>query len=320
MFSIVSKKKGFTLIELIVVIAILAILAAATVPYVLDFVAGSKESADIANLRVLNDATQMYKNTKSGYVNGDDLFAGVTGDAQRMDLLVGQEFLNEAIIPQSDGAEFLWNIENQSWLYSSYAVALDSSSSYPFPSLGLSGFRTRYGTWTINDKGFYSKADLLFIDNNRSEYTLINTATLDAGSTYGGYGILFETTLAADNKDTGYALQFDRGVGEIIIRPRTNGNEGNPIVRIGNNNSSTVKTSLIPSNRSDPWWSQSHQIAMTVAKVSGQEGKKTITVSIDNQIILNGFVFASTVDPANNFTGLRTWSSIGATFENLVIR
>ena len=316
----VSAYKGFTLMELIVVIAVLVILAAVTVPFVLNFITSSKTGADIANLRLLNDATQMYKSTKPGYTAGDDLFTGIADDTQRMGLLVSQGVLNEEITTQSEGAEFLWNIDSQRWLYSAYEVAVDRSSAYPFQNLSLSDFRTRYGTWTINDKGFYSKADLLFIDNNRSEYTLINTAVLDAGSTNGGYGILFETTLTADNKDTGYILQFDRGVGEIIIRPRTGGNEGNPIVRIGNNSSSTVKTQLIPSNRSDPWWSQSHQIALTIAKVAGQEGEKSITVTLDNQVILRDLVITSTIDPTNNFTGLRTWSSIGATFENLIIQ
>lgn len=48
-----SSKKGFTLIELIVVIAILGILAAILVPTITGFIQTAKDNTDVANAKML---------------------------------------------------------------------------------------------------------------------------------------------------------------------------------------------------------------------------------------------------------------------------
>jgi type IV pilus assembly protein PilA len=53
----IKKKKGFTLIELIIVIAIIAILAAITVPKFGNIQKDAKIKADIASAKVIADAT-----------------------------------------------------------------------------------------------------------------------------------------------------------------------------------------------------------------------------------------------------------------------
>ena len=50
------KKRGFTLIELIVVIAIIAVLAAILVPSVMGYVRKSKRTADISSAKTIYDA------------------------------------------------------------------------------------------------------------------------------------------------------------------------------------------------------------------------------------------------------------------------
>lgn len=59
-FELKKNEKGFTLIELIIVIAILAIIAAVAVPNIIGAVDNSRKSADVANAKIiLNAAVQV---------------------------------------------------------------------------------------------------------------------------------------------------------------------------------------------------------------------------------------------------------------------
>ncbi len=80
-----SNKKGFTLIELIVVLAILAILSAIIVPTTFSSIDKARQTADLANLDALNAAVRMEKiidqsTTPVTYVSAATAFgnAGIT--------------------------------------------------------------------------------------------------------------------------------------------------------------------------------------------------------------------------------------------------
>ena len=67
-------KKAFTLVEVLIVVSILGILAAITVPQFQNHIQQAKESAAKDNLRILRNAIEHYtlehNDTPPGYVNG----------------------------------------------------------------------------------------------------------------------------------------------------------------------------------------------------------------------------------------------------------
>ncbi|WP_028991949.1 competence type IV pilus major pilin ComGC [Thermoanaerobacter thermocopriae] len=62
-----KDERGFTLIELIVVIAILGILAAIAVPRVTTSLSNAKTNADEANIKILQNAVERYYVEKGTY-------------------------------------------------------------------------------------------------------------------------------------------------------------------------------------------------------------------------------------------------------------
>lgn len=70
--NLIKKRQGFSLIELIVVIAIMAVLVAILAPQFLKYVERSRNSADINNARSILTALQIY------YADPDNASAAVT--------------------------------------------------------------------------------------------------------------------------------------------------------------------------------------------------------------------------------------------------
>lgn len=92
MFKKIKNRKGFTLIELIVVIAILAVLAAIIIPTVSNSIARAQQARDLANARsiyareviaVLNGAPTVTANDDGDFIltGPDSLACELTYDA-----------------------------------------------------------------------------------------------------------------------------------------------------------------------------------------------------------------------------------------------
>jgi len=124
----IMKNKGFTLLELIVVIAILAILSMTLIPSVLNYTEGAKTSVDLSNVSLLNSITMVYKLNDD--INTDDIFEGLTTDDQRMQTLINAGLLDEVIEPKQVDYSFKWDINKQSWIYAdhSYTIVLTSQA------------------------------------------------------------------------------------------------------------------------------------------------------------------------------------------------
>ena len=110
------KRDGFTLIEILLVVAILAVLALLAIPRFVSTIQDSKNNVDIANLEILNSATATYAQHRNtvGHV-----FDGISGDNARMQALVDARFLGQAVTPQQQGSSFVWNEFSQTWELSS---------------------------------------------------------------------------------------------------------------------------------------------------------------------------------------------------------
>jgi prepilin-type N-terminal cleavage/methylation domain-containing protein len=82
-----NNKKGFTLIELIVVIAILGILAAIAIPRLGGFTETAEIKADISNAKLLDSAVQIYYADNGSFPAGT--MAGANPTAAEVTALEG---------------------------------------------------------------------------------------------------------------------------------------------------------------------------------------------------------------------------------------
>ncbi len=114
------KKRGFTLLELIIVIAILSILVAVLIPTVSGYIDKANIATDTANLRTLNSISQLYR-LESNPIT-EEIFAGLGTDSSRMNALISDGYLNEAIIPKQKDKTFTWNTGVQQWLLSNSKI------------------------------------------------------------------------------------------------------------------------------------------------------------------------------------------------------
>jgi|GEM_PF-3362035 len=294
-----TKEKGFTLIELVIVITVTGILSGIGVPRYLGFMERARIENDRISIRILNTATNIYAIDRE--VQDGDVFQGIVDDEQRQQELVDSGWLEEIVYPQQNDSEFKWHMESQRWINTLYELALNDQQHFYFSLLDPEEFN-KVGTWGLDENGFTATNGLLCIENNRSEYTITLKAALAHNNERGGYGILFDTVLTKDNKDTGYVVQFDRGYGGIIIRERTGGRESNPVLAV-----TSTQNGFIPSSKRDEWWTTEKDIRIVVKQIKDKSGWKEMDFWIDDVKIIEGFTFESSVEPVNSFTGFRSW-------------
>lgn len=67
MLKKLNNKKGFTLMEMLIVVAIIAVLVAIAIPVFNGALTKSKEAADVANIRALYAEWQECPCSRSGY-------------------------------------------------------------------------------------------------------------------------------------------------------------------------------------------------------------------------------------------------------------
>lgn len=90
-----KKKKGFTLIELMAVIAIVAILAAVLVPTVNGYITRAKKTAVVTQARTIVNAVESYNITATVKITDNSTLGPVTTDATVLNLLKAAELFDE---------------------------------------------------------------------------------------------------------------------------------------------------------------------------------------------------------------------------------
>lgn len=118
-----DKQKGFSLIELLIVVLILALVAALAVPNLLASRRAANEGAALASLRIYHGAQMTYQVTKgAGAFAGDD-----TDPAVSFPTLGAEELLDDAL---ATGTKSGYN-------YTGLAVPSDAQSPAQFAGIAL---------------------------------------------------------------------------------------------------------------------------------------------------------------------------------------
>ena len=129
MSRFVEDKKGFTLIELIVVILLLGIMAAVVMPSYFSYINRGKAASDNNALGILNEVTQVYSAT-SPSPNPFNLASST--DNALMQALIAAGLLSEKPTPKQTDVIFTWDYDNAVWLLAASHVLLKGD--IPFAS------------------------------------------------------------------------------------------------------------------------------------------------------------------------------------------
>lgn len=106
-------RKAFTIIEIMVVIAIIGILFIIAKPKFGEILEKSKERANIATVRGLNDSTKLYIIKEKILI--EDAFNGIEKDEDRIKYLINNNYIEDKLGNIQNGICFFWNTDKYRW-------------------------------------------------------------------------------------------------------------------------------------------------------------------------------------------------------------
>jgi general secretion pathway protein G len=131
------RQRGYTLIELLIVVAIIGLLAAIAIPNLLNALQRSRQNRTMADMRAISEAVEMYHQDLSFF----PIYPDVDADALRGDLRI--------YVKQFNGMDG-WN---HPFLYTS------DGDNYTLVSRGSD--RTIDGSWPLGESGYF-ECDIVF--------------------------------------------------------------------------------------------------------------------------------------------------------------
>jgi len=288
--SVYKNKKGFSLIELIIVIAIFGVIAAITIPALLSFVEKGREAACLEDRRT---AERMYRFYKA---KGGDFNPNETNGTQ---FLVDEKLLGSNIICKSNGV-LTWGVDD-----SGNALIICSVHGRPLGTESFGTFNEEdivkvAGEWKIINGKLVPTGPgenrMLIAKTNGKDYELTVNAKYNSASG-GGYGVYYRATHITDKKGdkiSGYCFQFDPGLGnDFVVRKVIDGAEQNPFQRVD----------MMTVMGADFDIHAEHQVVVDV------QGDRQI-IKVDGKVVLD---FAdNTFDKGS--AGLRSWANTDVEF------
>ncbi|MEW6087498.1 MAG: prepilin-type N-terminal cleavage/methylation domain-containing protein [bacterium] len=141
MKKIFKKEKGFTLIELMIVIAILGILAAVAIPNFLNARGKAQDASALSTLEAVKTALEMYAADNGAYPT---LAAASTGTA--LSTIIGDDFPTNIKLDSTTGsfAGALNDVNSTPTAYRIYAIGRDADHYF-----GLTQAGTKAGPDTL---------------------------------------------------------------------------------------------------------------------------------------------------------------------------
>ena len=142
--NISYNQSGYTLIELIIVIAILSIIAAVGITRLSGLPDKASETADKANLEILNHATVQFIIANP---IGSIFASESETDEDRMLALVTDKYIDEKITPQTEDVNFQWDLDKMLWVTNLDETSTTGEEALPEDySIGSIAFESESGT------------------------------------------------------------------------------------------------------------------------------------------------------------------------------